>query len=252
MSKKATRDEYIERRLGVTIISILLTMLIILGWSQSTVLALNGDSEVILHVGDKYIELGATAFDNETGNLTNEIITAGSVDTDKPGIYFITYKVIGSRGNKRQIQREIIVEDWVEVPNEDNENMIGNTENTLLENNEIIIGEEKDTNLLNEGNEGNEVLENATPEEVYDDEQKEEATFISAKVTSYNKSLQGGNNNKLIFTVTVVMSDNTVYNVNHEENVKGDQKGSKTFNYDMYKVYVAWNDNNTVTTCEIR
>ena len=40
-----------------------------------------------------------------------------------------------------------------------------------------------------------------------------------------------------------------VYTVDHAEKVNGQQKGNKTFDYGDYKVYVAWNDNNKVTTC---
>ena len=78
------------------------------------------------------------------------------------------------------------------------------------------------------------------------------AVFQSAKVTSFNKNLQDKNNNNLTFTVTVTLSDGSTYTVNHAEKVNGGQKGNKTFNYGNYKVYAAWNDNNTVTTCEVR
>jgi hypothetical protein len=71
----------------------------------------------------------------------------------------------------------------------------------------------------------------------------------SAVVSSYNKNLQDKNNENLRFTVTVTLSDGSSYDVNHAEKVNGQQKGSKTFVYEGYSVYVAWNDNNTVTTC---
>jgi len=73
-----------------------------------------------------------------------------------------------------------------------------------------------------------------------------------AVVTSFNKNLQNNNNNNLKFTVTVTVYDGTTFDVNHVERINGQQKGSRTFEYDLYTVYVAWNDNNTVTVCEVR
>jgi len=84
----------------------------------------------------------------------------------------------------------------------------------------------------------------------------EEISAINAKVISYNKNLQDKNNQNLVFTVEVTTTDGTKHIINHAEKVNGQQKGSKTFKYDTpygsYNVNVAWNDNNTVTVCEIR
>ena len=228
MSIKVTQGEYRKRRLGISIAFILLITLILICWLQGTVLALNGDSEINLHVGDDYIEQGAHAIDKVDGDISNKVQISGNVDTHKPGIYFITYKVINSSGNKKQIQRQIVVEDVSE-----------NTNNTLAEN----INENTDNILL-------ENIDTTPKESYYNELEAIEPTFVSAKITSYNKSLQ--NTDRLTFTVTVTMSDGTIYDVNHEEKVVGGQKGSKSFNYDIYVVYAAWNDNNTVTNCEIR
>ena len=81
---------------------------------------------------------------------------------------------------------------------------------------------------------------------------KEEVVFEFAEVASYNSNLQDKNNDNLTFTVTVTMSDGSTYDVEHVESVNGGQKGSKTFDYANYSVYVAWNDNNKVTNCEVR
>jgi hypothetical protein len=79
---------------------------------------------------------------------------------------------------------------------------------------------------------------------------------LNAQVTSFNKNLQDKNNQNLKFTVTVTLRNGITYTVDHAEKVNGQQKGTKTFIYDTpdgsYSVYVAWNDNNTVTTCEVR
>jgi hypothetical protein len=78
------------------------------------------------------------------------------------------------------------------------------------------------------------------------------AEYKTAAVTNVNKNLQGGSNNNLSFTVTVTYTNGTAYTINHAERVNGGQKGNKTFDYGDYTIYVAWNDNNTVTTCEVR
>ena len=78
----------------------------------------------------------------------------------------------------------------------------------------------------------------------------EEIVFVSAEVTSFNKNLQD-KNNSVKFTVTVTMSDGSTFTVEHTEKINGGQKGSKIFDYGDYKVSVAWNDNNTVTKCEV-
>ena len=44
-------------------------------------ITLNGQSSITLSVGDTYSEAGATANDNVDGNLTNNIVITGSVDT---------------------------------------------------------------------------------------------------------------------------------------------------------------------------
>jgi hypothetical protein len=78
------------------------------------------------------------------------------------------------------------------------------------------------------------------------------AHYKTAAVTSFNKNLQNSGNNNLTFAVTVTFSYGTSYTVSHADKVNGGQKGNKTFDYGEYTVYVAWNDNNSVTTCEVR
>ena len=79
-----------------------------------------------------------------------------------------------------------------------------------------------------------------------------EPVFVSAEVTWFNRNLQNANNGNLKFTVTVTMSDGSTYDFTHAETVNGGQKGSKTFDYGDYEVSVVWNDNNTVTKCEVK
>jgi len=80
--------------------------------------------------------------------------------------------------------------------------------------------------------------------------------LVNAKVTSFDKNLQNKNNDNLRFTVALALNSGEIITVNHAEKVNGQQKGNKTFVYNTpygsYTVYVAWNDNNMVTTCEVK
>ena len=52
---------------------------------------------------------GVMAVDNADGDLTNQIIISGSVNTDKEGVYYLTYTVTDSNGNTTVQDREITV-----------------------------------------------------------------------------------------------------------------------------------------------
>ena len=71
------------------------------------VITLNGQSSITLNVGDTYTETGATANDNLDGNLTNNIIITGSVNTSSPGTYTVIYTVSDAASNTSSIVRTI-------------------------------------------------------------------------------------------------------------------------------------------------
>lgn len=89
---------------------------------------LNGDSTVMLYVGDEYNELGATAEDNYDGNLTNLIRIVGKVDTSKDGTYEIKYIVEDSSGNENTVIRTVIVKNYKEPVQEINTVVSSKTE----------------------------------------------------------------------------------------------------------------------------
>ncbi len=60
------------------------------------VIVLNGDASIILNVGDAYSELGAVANDTEDGNNLPVTNITGTVDTNVPGNYQVTYNYIDS------------------------------------------------------------------------------------------------------------------------------------------------------------
>ena len=63
------------------------------------VITLNGASTVNLNVGETYTELGATATDNVDGDITANIVTTGTVDTNTAGTYLVNYNVSDAAGN---------------------------------------------------------------------------------------------------------------------------------------------------------
>ena len=77
------------------------------------VVKITGGSSVTLQVLSAYTELGATATDNYNGDLTAQIVIAGSVNTSIPGIYYITYTVKDSSGNTTIAKRTVKVVDSI-------------------------------------------------------------------------------------------------------------------------------------------
>ncbi|MCI2253886.1 DUF5011 domain-containing protein [Domibacillus sp. PGB-M46] len=74
------------------------------------VLSLNGDASITLTAGEKYTEYGASPTDNIDKSDQLNVVTSGSVDIQKPGIYTITYHVTDAAGNKaKPITRTITV-----------------------------------------------------------------------------------------------------------------------------------------------
>ena len=79
--------------------------------SNSLRLTLEGNLQVVLEVGDEYVEPGYYAFDTNLGNITNKVIVEGKVDTNTPGTYTLTYKVENNSGEKKEKERTITVND---------------------------------------------------------------------------------------------------------------------------------------------
>ena len=70
------------------------TSLLEIIYDQPPVITLNGDDPQVIECGDPYTELGATALDDEQGDMTADIdIDASAVTTNTVGIYQVTYSV---------------------------------------------------------------------------------------------------------------------------------------------------------------
>lgn len=79
--------------------------------NEKPVITLQGDNEITLNYGSKYIEQGAIAIDNYDGDITKNLIIKNLVKTDKPGKYEVEYKVSDSSENKSKITRIVIVKE---------------------------------------------------------------------------------------------------------------------------------------------
>lgn len=77
--------------------------------NQKPDIILNGDKEINIYIGDEYEELGASAFDNYDGDITNNIVISGTFDNNKIGEYILTYTVSDSSKNVSSVDRKIIV-----------------------------------------------------------------------------------------------------------------------------------------------
>ena len=68
-----------------------------------------GAPHIMIQLNKPYEEAGYTATDNCDGDLTQQVVVSGEVDTGKEGIYTITYSVQDAFGNTGTAQRTIFV-----------------------------------------------------------------------------------------------------------------------------------------------
>ncbi|MFV9549669.1 immunoglobulin-like domain-containing protein [Algibacter sp. PT7-4] len=66
------------------------------------VITVTGALTVSINVGDSYTDAGATANDLTDGDITDDIVTTGSIDTTTAGTYYINYNVSDSESNVAQ------------------------------------------------------------------------------------------------------------------------------------------------------
>lgn len=75
--------------------------------NNDTILSINGNSTIYIKVGDTYNDAGATYTDECNHDLSDLIVTTGSVDTSTVGTYYINYKV-----DDKVVSRTVVVEDY--------------------------------------------------------------------------------------------------------------------------------------------
>ena len=73
------------------------------------VITLIGASSITLDFEEAYVEQGATADDNDDGDITANIVTSGTVDSSTSGNYTITYTVYDAAGNLATETRSVTV-----------------------------------------------------------------------------------------------------------------------------------------------
>ena len=82
---------------------------IVVGDKEKPSINLKGNSTINLYLGARYSEPGYTASDNCDGDITDNVVVSGSVNTSKIGSYTIKYNVTDNAGNSNSIERKVIV-----------------------------------------------------------------------------------------------------------------------------------------------
>ena len=81
-----------------------------IGIKNAPMITLLGQETVVIYEGEEYIDEGATAYDSEDGDITDQIVVTGSVNVNVPGTYKIKYNVTDSDGNQAPtVERTVIV-----------------------------------------------------------------------------------------------------------------------------------------------
>ena len=75
------------------------------------VITINGNSNVTIELGSSYTEEGATAIDDQDGDLTSKIAVATNVNSNTTGTYTVIYTVADKSGNTSSSTRTVNVVD---------------------------------------------------------------------------------------------------------------------------------------------
>ena len=74
------------------------------------VINLIGNDTVIVEIQNPYTDLGATVYDMAEGNITYNLVTSDTVNSNRKGIYYVTYNASDNDGNKaKQVVRVVKV-----------------------------------------------------------------------------------------------------------------------------------------------
>ena len=79
--------------------------------NSTPVITILGEANTSVVWGTTYTDAGATAFDSVDGDITEDIITTGEVNTSVAGNYTITYTVSNSSGNSVSAIRQVAIGD---------------------------------------------------------------------------------------------------------------------------------------------
>lgn len=73
------------------------------------IIELKGKTEITIEEGTAWEEPGYTATDDVEGDITQKVTVEGTVDTDTPGTYELTYTVTDNYGNRSAAKRTVVV-----------------------------------------------------------------------------------------------------------------------------------------------
>lgn len=78
--------------------------------NNAPVITLIGKNSVVINIGTQYVDLGATAYDKEDGDITSKLVTdTTAVNTSVAGIYKVWYRVTDSAGKTTSASRTVTV-----------------------------------------------------------------------------------------------------------------------------------------------
>ena len=78
--------------------------------NSAPVITLIGKNSVVINIGSEYVDLGATAYDKEDGDITSKLVTdTSAVNTSAAGIYKVWYRVTDSAGKTTSASRTVTV-----------------------------------------------------------------------------------------------------------------------------------------------
>ncbi|HAS73609.1 MAG TPA: hypothetical protein DCS67_05645 [Clostridiales bacterium UBA8960] len=72
------------------------------------VLTLIGDAMMTHYIGETFTDPGAIAFDNVDGEITNQIVVEGHVNSNFQGVYSLSYSVKDKAGNLSNIEKRTV------------------------------------------------------------------------------------------------------------------------------------------------
>lgn len=76
---------------------------------EKPTITLKSSDSLTVYVGNSYNEPGYTATDNCDGDITDKVVSTGTVDTGSMGTYTISYTVIDKSSNETTVQRTVYV-----------------------------------------------------------------------------------------------------------------------------------------------
>ena len=101
------------------------------------IITMIGNSTINLNINDNYIEEGAIATDNVDGNITNNIVTIGEVNSSSIGTYVLIYSIVDNSGNEANVTRSVRVLDNPPILRDINISIMENSKDMFLGN--IIV-----------------------------------------------------------------------------------------------------------------